>query len=68
VKQDQVLDLVGDEKLQIQIRSLDEQIAGLRAQLAQGGAVRFKPILLTVLVVPAIYVVLRDPDGSQAGR
>ena len=23
--------------------------------------------LLTVLVIPAIYVVLRDPDGLQAG-
>jgi RND family efflux transporter MFP subunit len=36
VTQDQVLALVGDDKLQIQIRSLDAQIVGLRAQLAQG--------------------------------
>jgi multidrug efflux pump subunit AcrA (membrane-fusion protein) len=36
VTQDQVLALVGDDKLQIRIRSLDAQIAGLRAQLAQG--------------------------------
>ena len=33
-----MLALVGDDKLQIQIRSLDAQIAGLQAQLAQGQA------------------------------
>jgi hypothetical protein len=31
-----VLAPVGDDKLQLQINSLDAQIAGLRAQLAQG--------------------------------
>ncbi len=38
VTQGQVLALVGDDKLQIQIHSLDAQIVGLRAQLAQGQA------------------------------
>jgi RND family efflux transporter MFP subunit len=35
VKQGQVIALVGDEKLQLQLRSLDAQIAGLKAQVAQ---------------------------------
>jgi RND family efflux transporter MFP subunit len=35
VTQGQVIALVGDEKLQLQIHSLDAQIAGLRSQLAQ---------------------------------
>jgi RND family efflux transporter MFP subunit len=36
VTQGQELALVGDDKLQLQINSLDAQITGLRAQLAQG--------------------------------
>ena len=35
VKQGQSIAVVGDEKLQLQLRSLDAQIAGLKAQLAQ---------------------------------
>ena len=35
VKQGQVIALVGDEKLQLQLKSLDAQISGLRSQLAQ---------------------------------
>ncbi len=35
VKQGQAVAVVGDEKLQLQLRSLDAQIAGLKAQLAQ---------------------------------
>jgi RND family efflux transporter MFP subunit len=35
VKQGQTVALVGDEKLQLQLRSLDAQITGVRAQLAQ---------------------------------
>ena len=35
VKQGQVLATVGDEKLVLQLKSLDAQIAGLEAQLAQ---------------------------------
>ncbi len=35
VTQGQTIALVGDEKLQLQIHSLDAQIAGLRSQLAQ---------------------------------
>lgn len=35
VQQGQAIAVVGDEKLQLQIRSLDAQIVGLRAQLAQ---------------------------------
>ena len=35
VKQGQAIAVVGDEKLQLQLRSLDAQIAGLKAQLAQ---------------------------------
>jgi RND family efflux transporter MFP subunit len=35
VKQGQAIAVVGDEKLQLQLRSLDAQIAGLRATLAQ---------------------------------
>jgi RND family efflux transporter MFP subunit len=35
VKQGQTLALVGDEKLHLQLRSIDAQIAGLRSQLAE---------------------------------
>ena len=35
VKQGQVVGTVGDEKLALQMKSLDAQIAGLEAQLAQ---------------------------------
>ena len=35
VRQGQTIAVIGDEKLQLQIRSLDAQINGLRAQLAQ---------------------------------
>ena len=35
VQQGQAIAVIGDEKLQLQLRSLDAQIAGLRAQVAQ---------------------------------
>ena len=38
VKQGQVLAIIGDEKLALQMKSLDAQIAGLEAQLAQAQA------------------------------
>jgi RND family efflux transporter MFP subunit len=38
VTQGQTIALIGDEKLQLQLRSLDAQIVGLRAQLAQAQA------------------------------
>ena len=34
----------------------------LREILLEAGAIRFKPILLTALVIPAIYIVMRDAD------
>lgn len=44
------------------IRHRSGEGRSLREVLLEAGAVRFKPILLTALVIPAIYIVLRD-DG-----